>query len=370
MVNQFNAVLIALLFQSYRIGLCTVNFLLGLPMVCRGGYYLLFLVDWAMSGYPLMFICVIEIIIICYSYGLKQFRRDIELMINARPNWYWRISWLITTPGITIALIVFSMVSTTELQLDNYVFPHWAHSLAYLTASFPILCIPLWFFYKYCREGGWILFTEFLKPVNEWGPAQDEHRAEFISMIRSNDSLRHTVGSSQVCISSAHIPSGLADLENGVGGGGDSSSRRRRILIGNSSVALDSEGGFFQSKLSVAEKLTIAHNREIAKRSGVDLSHLDAEALTASQVALAAMTAVKEVQPYSVAYEGERSTRVSATEAPMINFNGKHSISSGLSPSQEQVQRHQRQQQQSTAISDEQSATIADANVSGSGAQK
>lgn len=78
-------------------------------------------------------------------------------MINARPNWYWRISWLITTPGITIALIVFSMVSTTELQLDNYIFPHWAHSLAYLTASFPILCIPLWFFYKYCREGGWIV---------------------------------------------------------------------------------------------------------------------------------------------------------------------------------------------------------------------
>lgn len=120
--------------------------------------------------------------------------------------------------------------------------------------------------------------------MNEWGPAQDEHRAEFISMIRSNDSLRHTVGSSQVCISSAHIPTGLADLENGVGGGGDSSGRRRRVLIGNSSVALDSEGGFFQSKLSVAEKLTIAHNREVAKRSGVDLSHLDAEALTASQI--------------------------------------------------------------------------------------
>ena len=56
-------------FFIFRVGLCVINFFLGLPMVCRGGYYLLFLVDWAMSGYPLMFICVIEIIIICYSYG-------------------------------------------------------------------------------------------------------------------------------------------------------------------------------------------------------------------------------------------------------------------------------------------------------------
>lgn len=87
--------------------------------------------------------------------------------------------------------------------------------------------------------------------------------------------------------------------------------------------------------------------------------------------ALAAMTVVKEVQPYSVAYEGERSTRASATEAPMINFDRKHSVSSGLSSPQEQGQGHQRQQQQKlTAVSDEQSTTTTGANVSGSSAQK
>lgn len=119
--------------------------------------------------------------------------------------------------------------------------------------------------------------------MNEWGPAQDEHRAEFISMIRSSESLRQNTSSSQVCISSFHIPPGLGDPENGYTGG-DSCDRKRRILMCNSSVALDTEGGFFQSKLSVAEKLTIAHTRKLAKRSGVDLNHLDAEALTASQI--------------------------------------------------------------------------------------
>uniref|UniRef100_A0A5K3EUZ4 Transporter n=1 Tax=Mesocestoides corti TaxID=53468 RepID=A0A5K3EUZ4_MESCO len=318
---------------TFRIGLCVVNFLLGIPMVCRGGYYLLFLVDWAMSGYPLMFICVIEIVIICYSYGLKQFRRDIELMINARPNWYWRISWMITTPGISVGLIIFSMVSSSGLQLDNYVFPYWAQSIAYMTAAFPIVCIPLWFFYKYCKEGGWILFTEFLKPVNEWGPAKDEHRAEFISMIRSNDSLRQGGGhgSSQVCLSRAYIPQGLGDPE-----GGDIIDGSRKRVFGSvvrgSTAAIDTEGGFFQSKLSVAEKLTMAHNKEVAKRSGIDLAHLDAEALTASQIALATMTATKEVQPYSVAYEGPSQPRISATEPPTINFDRRASQCTASAP--------------------------------------
>ncbi|VDL57566.1 unnamed protein product [Hymenolepis diminuta] len=309
-----------------RTALCAANFLLGIPMVCPGGYFILFLIDSAMSGYPLMFIGVVEIVIICYSYGLKQFRKDIELMINARPNWYWRISWLITTPGISVALIIFLLVSSNELQLDSYIYPQWAQSIYHLTACLPILCIPFWFIYKYCREGGWILFTEFLKPVNEWGPAQHEHRAEFISMIRSSDSLRHNASSSQVCISSSYIPPGVGDPESGFSGG-DSAGRRRRVLVGNSSVALDTEGGFFQSKLSVAEKLTMAHTKELAKRSGVDLSHLDTEGLTASQFALATMTAAKEVQPYSVAYEGERTgDRFSTTDAPTIDFDRKTSV--------------------------------------------
>ncbi|KAH9285231.1 hypothetical protein ECG_03021 [Echinococcus granulosus] len=95
------------------------------------------------------------------------------------------------------------------------------------------------------------------------------------------------------------------------------------------------------------------------------------------------MTAVKEVQPYSVAYEGERLIRVSTTEAPMINFDRKNSISCGIPTAQEQreEQRYQQQQQQQEeeaeavqqqfrATSDELGATTASVNASGSGEQK
>ncbi|KAM7535023.1 hypothetical protein Aperf_G00000091652 [Anoplocephala perfoliata] len=306
---------------AIRISLCVLNFLLGIPMVCPGGYFLLFLIDSAMSGYPLIFIGVVETIIICYTYGLNQFLKDIELMINTRPNWYWRISWLITTPGIAGALIIFLLVSNSKLQLENYVYPQWAQSVYYLTACFPILCIPLWFLYKYCREGGWILFTEFLKPVNEWGPAQDEHRAEFIYMIRSSESFHQNTSSSRVFISSSRVPPALEDDYTG----GDSCDSNRRAPVGNSSVALETEGGFFQSKLSVAEKLTVAHTRKLAKLSGVDLSQLGTEGLTTSQAAIAEMISVKEIQPYSVAYEGEK------TDAPTINFDRLEQLETSFS---------------------------------------
>ncbi|KAM7536214.1 hypothetical protein Aperf_G00000091631 [Anoplocephala perfoliata] len=134
---------------------------------------------------------------------------------------------------------------------------------------------------------------------------------------------------STVAASKPHYSASLGDPENCFPGG-DSCDKKQRVLIGNSSVALDTEGGFFQSKLSVAEKLTVAHTRKLAKRSGVDLSQLDTEGLTASQIALAAMTAAKEVQPYSVAYESEKTARISTTDAPTITFDQKTGVISGL----------------------------------------
>lgn len=47
------------------------------------------------------------------------------------------------------------------------------------------------------------------------------------------------------------------------------------------------------------------------------------------------MTAVKEVQPYSVAYDGERPARISAVDAPTINFDQIGPTTSILSNPQE-----------------------------------
>ncbi|KAA3672148.1 solute carrier family 6 (neurotransmitter transporter, amino acid) member 5/7/9/14, partial [Paragonimus westermani] len=280
--------------------ICFVNFLLGIPMICGGGYYLFYLIDNFLGSYPLIFIAVAETIVICYVYGLRQFRRDIELMINERPNWYWRACWMVITPSIGVALILFLFIAADEFTVDDYHYPKWALSLGHLIASSPVVLIPSWFFYKYCREGGFILLKEFLKPVHEWGPARDEHRAEFITMIRSHESLKRSRLNDMSASALPTIGQNGSQLQLGFGLGGS-------VISGLAGTGIIDDTKFFQSKLSVAEKLTQAHTKEVLKRaaSNADFNSVDPiGVLTASQTALAnaaansvAMYALGHVQP-------------------------------------------------------------------------
>ena len=49
--------------------LCSINFLITLPMVCNAGVYLVNLVDNVMSSYPVLIICLMELLVISYVYG-------------------------------------------------------------------------------------------------------------------------------------------------------------------------------------------------------------------------------------------------------------------------------------------------------------
>ncbi|CAH8611492.1 unnamed protein product [Heterobilharzia americana] len=265
----------------FRVSVCFFNFLVGLPMVCAGGYYLLTIYDTVMSGYAPLVVAFSELVVISYVYGLKQFRRDIEMMINERPNWYWRICWLLFAPFICIFLIISVLSRKLVMKENNYTFPPWSYIMYELLSCATIILIVGWFLYKYCTEGGYLLLKEFLKPIHEWGPADRSHRAEFISMIRSHESrINETVG---VTIQQGPKMEGS---QMKLGSGLDSSLKSDIAAAG---VVDDTK--FFQSKLNVAEKLTQAHTKEVVKRvvSNTDIDPAEAVAvLSASQTALTA----------------------------------------------------------------------------------
>nr|CAH8873456.1 unnamed protein product [Trichobilharzia regenti] len=272
---------------AYRIAVCCVDFLLGLPMVCGGGYYLFSIYDSVISGYTPLVVALMETLVICYVYGLKQFRRDIELMIDERPNWYWRICWLFFTPLICFLLIVCIFIYSKEFKEGNYTYPQWALIFRHILAAIPVVTIVVWFLYKYCKEGGFVLMKEFLKPVHEWGPAEKEHRTEFISMIKSSESLHRSrindVGSNANALAQA-VSGSQMQVNFGLGGS---------MISDLAAAGVVDDTKFFQSKLKVAEKLTQAHTKEIVKRvaSSTDFGPLDpAAVLTASQTALAAVS--------------------------------------------------------------------------------
>ncbi|CAH8593406.1 unnamed protein product [Schistosoma turkestanicum] len=146
----------------YRVVICFVDFLLGLPMVCAGGYYLFSICDSVISGYTPLVIALCETVVICYVYGLKQFRRDIELMIDERPNWYWRICWLVFTPVICFLLIIAIFIYSGEFKEGDYTYPQWALVFRQILAAIPVITIIAWFLYKYCKEGGFVLSINIL----------------------------------------------------------------------------------------------------------------------------------------------------------------------------------------------------------------
>ncbi|KAH9284478.1 Sodium- and chloride-dependent glycine transporter 1 [Echinococcus granulosus] len=257
----------------FRVVLCSINFLITLPMVCPAGVYLVNLMDNVMSGYPVLIICLMELIVISYVYGIKQFMRDVKLMIDSKPNWYWRICWMGISPLMVLALLIFMIVGGKPFGLGNYIFPTGIQVMGQLIAIVPIVMIVGFFVYKYCRDGGWILLREFSKPVTDWGPAEDEHRTEFLQGI-----CKRTLG---------YVPSDLRMPGDGDGegeegkegganhlnvsqvwstGAGGSTTALRTAASCQALHSLLNEGEFYQSKLSIAEKMAELHTKDLVKQ--------------------------------------------------------------------------------------------------------
>nr|XP_022323366.1 sodium- and chloride-dependent glycine transporter 1-like [Crassostrea virginica] len=159
---------------GFRFGICVLGFILGLPMTTRGGDYMLTLVDNAVSGFPLLFVGLLELIIIAYVYGFFRFKRDIEMMIGDKICvgvcfWYFGACWLLISPLALLAVIVFKIIQTEPFENDGYLYPDSGQVIFWLIQVTCLIPIPVWFVYYSCKKG-------LGKPKHEWGPALPENR--------------------------------------------------------------------------------------------------------------------------------------------------------------------------------------------------
>ncbi|KAL3319769.1 hypothetical protein Ciccas_001562 [Cichlidogyrus casuarinus] len=247
--------------KMFRVGMCVLNFLLGIPMVCRGGSDLLDLIDTVFSSYPLLFVALCEIITVSYLYGINQFKKDVALMIKSKPNWYWRINWLALTPAVTLILLILTL-SQQNPQLAKY--PAAWQIFAQCIASLVVSVIPIYFLVSYCRNGGLIVLRELLKPKQKWGPANKSDREEFHNMIRSNDSVRQSKMVSKVSNKS------FIQMVGGTTGAGSTYNISSSIISRNGGFGLTATdelggSGFYQSKLSIADKIAEQYTKSLVK---------------------------------------------------------------------------------------------------------
>lgn len=165
-----------IIFRSVFTAIC---FLLGLPMVCKGGIYLLNLVDFSVGGFPLLIVGLFELVAISWIYGYNRFSDNIFAMLGKRPTKYWEICWKFVSLLVIGITVLMNIIMYTEPELDGQTYSDWAKSLGWLIVAFPIVVIPLWFLLRYCSDGGWKLLREGVKPLKSWGPSEANKKFEY-----------------------------------------------------------------------------------------------------------------------------------------------------------------------------------------------
>ncbi|XP_077990965.1 sodium-dependent proline transporter-like [Glandiceps talaboti] len=164
----------------FILGFCIAQFLLGLPLVTRGGMYLLTVIDWYTGVIPLFIVGIFECIVISWIYGADAFYDDIAMMLGSRPNIWWRICWQGATPFSIVFIIIMTYVNYVPVYYGTYQYPPAGEIIGWLCAAASLIMIPLWMVIEYCvnSKGDGIIerLRSLVRPAADWGPALDECR--------------------------------------------------------------------------------------------------------------------------------------------------------------------------------------------------
>ncbi|XP_045204515.2 sodium- and chloride-dependent glycine transporter 1-like [Mercenaria mercenaria] len=157
---------------------CMIGFVLGIPMTTKGGIFVLTLFDWYAGSYNLMIVCLCELIAVCWLYGIKNFMKDIEMMIGKRPMIFWAYyvpTWFLITPVAIVFIVIMSGINYTPVYYyADQPFPSWAQALGWILACLPLLWITIGAIVALVRNGCRI--GDAIKPRPDWGPRLKKDR--------------------------------------------------------------------------------------------------------------------------------------------------------------------------------------------------
>jgi solute carrier family 6 amino acid transporter-like protein 5/7/9/14 len=167
---------------------CTCFYLISLPMVTQGGFYIFTIWDAYTGGFPLLIIGFVEIMTVMYIYGYKNFAEDVEMMLGRSPGIVFRAAWTVVTPLVVFAIIIFTGLNYAPPILfagsaDEYEFDAGSTAVGWLIVAFCLLVIPIYFIQHLVRAAGWKFwkwrFSTIRKeslPLDSWGPHDKRNR--------------------------------------------------------------------------------------------------------------------------------------------------------------------------------------------------
>uniref|UniRef100_A0A667GGN5 Transporter n=1 Tax=Lynx canadensis TaxID=61383 RepID=A0A667GGN5_LYNCA len=135
---------------------CLVNCVIGLVFTMEAGNYWFDIFNDYAATLPLLLIVLVEIVAVCYVFGLRRFESDLQAMTGRTLNWYWKAMWAGVSPLLIISLFVFYLSDyiltgtlqyqawdASQGQLVTKDYPLYALAIIGLLVASSTMCIPL-----------------------------------------------------------------------------------------------------------------------------------------------------------------------------------------------------------------------------------
>ncbi|VFV17218.1 sodium-and chloride-dependent [Lynx pardinus] len=135
---------------------CLVNCVIGLVFTMEAGNYWFDIFNDYAATLPLLLIVLVEIVAVCYVFGLRRFESDLKAMTGRTLNWYWKAMWAGVSPLLIISLFVFYLSDyiltgtlqyqawdASQGQLVTKDYPLYVLAIIGLLVASSTMCIPL-----------------------------------------------------------------------------------------------------------------------------------------------------------------------------------------------------------------------------------
>ena len=174
---------------------CSICFLIGLPLTAEGGMYLYILLDWYTAAITVTTVAFIEIVVVAYIYGLRRFSNDVKLMLGSQPSWYYKATWLVATP-IYMGIIVFvGLWNLSAPTYRDYEYPQWTIAIGWIisaTVFSPIPIFAIYAIYTSKQESILLKLKSVFIATDEWVPAKNSLIEEYKRQYYGNSDKRLT----------------------------------------------------------------------------------------------------------------------------------------------------------------------------------
>lgn len=167
-------------------GICSIiGFVVGLIYVTPGGQWMLNLVDYFGGTFLIFALMIFQLVGILWIYGVENFCWDMEFMLNRKVTAFWRISWMIVTPGLMIIIFVYSMALYKNPTFIEKQYPTPSLVGGWFIFVFGMAQIVIWGVWIASRdslsEGKSSAIKNLFRLNPEWGPKSPKFRKEWIA---------------------------------------------------------------------------------------------------------------------------------------------------------------------------------------------